>query len=71
MRGVDYKDGKIKVTHGESYIELVKFSPKKTEVESVISYGSSDHENSVHYSDQMEMYSKFQTKKMSFDKKEV
>ena len=71
MRGVDHKDGKIKVTHGESYIELVKFSKNKTEVESVISYGSSDHENSVHYSDQMDMYSKFQTKKMTFDKNVV
>ena len=68
MRGTDYKEGKIKVTHGESYIELVKFSPEKTEIESVISYGSSDHENSIHYSDQMEMYSKFETKKMTFDK---
>ena len=71
MRWVDHKDGKIKVTHGESYIELVKFSKNKTEVESVISYGSSDHENSVHYSDQMDMYSKFQTKKMTFDKNVV
>ena len=71
MRGSDYKEGKIKVTHGESYIELVKFSPEKTEIESVISYGSSDHENSVHYSDQMEMYSKFETKKMTFDKNDI
>ena len=71
MRGTDYKEGKIKVTHGESYIELVKFSPEKTEIESVISYGSSDHENSVHYSDQMEMYSKFETKKMTFDKNDI
>ena len=50
MRGVDHKDGQIKVTHGESYIELVKFTKNKTEIESVISYGSSDRKNSVHYS---------------------
>lgn len=71
MRGVDHKDGQIKVTHGESYIELVKFTKNKTEIESIISYGSSDRKNSVHYSDQMDMYSKFQTKKMTFDKKEI
>ena len=71
MRGVDYKDGKIKITHGESYIELVKFVDGKIEIESVISYGSSDHEDSPHYNDQMEMYSKFETKKMTFSKEEI
>ena len=71
MRGVDHKNGQIKVTHGESYIELVKFTKNNTEIESVISYGSSDHENSEHYTDQMEMYSKFETKKMTFDKNEI
>ena len=71
MRGVDYKDGKIKITHGESYIQLVKFLNGKVEIESVISYGSSDHEDSPHYNDQMEMYSKFKTKKMTFNKEEI
>jgi acyl-homoserine-lactone acylase len=71
MRGVDYKDGKIKITHGESYIELVKFVDGKVEIESVISYGSSDHQDSPHYNDQMEMYSKFETKKMTFNKEEI
>tara|TARA_B100000945_G_scaffold281065_1_gene248551 strand:- start:169 stop:630 length:462 start_codon:yes stop_codon:yes gene_type:complete len=68
MNASKYKDGKVQVTHGESYIQLVKFSSKGTEIESVISYGSSDHEDSPHYNDQMDIYSKFQTKKMSFDK---
>ena len=71
MNASNYKDGKVKVTHGESYIQFAKFSEKGTEIESVISYGSSDHIDSEHYNDQMEMYSKFQTKKMSFDKNEV
>ena len=30
------KDGKIKITHGESYIGLVRFTPTKTYYESVI-----------------------------------
>ena len=68
MNASNYKDGKVQVTHGESYIQLVKFSSKGTEIESIISYGSSDNEESPHYNDQMEKYSKFQTKKMSFDR---
>ena len=50
---------------------MVKFNKTGTHIESSISYGASDHENSPHYSDQMEMYSKFETKKMSFDKSEI
>ena len=68
MSSVPYKDGKVKVVAGESYIELVKFTPEGPEIESVISYGSSDHANSPHYGDQMELYSQFKTKKMTFDK---
>ncbi len=71
MNALNYKDGKVQVTHGESYIQLVKFSSKGTEIESIISYGSSDNEDSPHYDDQMEKYSKFQTKKMSFDREWV
>ena len=68
MTASKYRNGKIQVTHGESYIQLVKFSKKGVEIESIISYGSSDHKDSPHYNDQMELYSKFKTKKMSFDK---
>ena len=58
-----YKDGKVKVVSGESYIELIRFSKQGPEIESIISYGSSDHPDSEHYSDQMELYSNFKTKK--------
>ena len=68
MNASNYKEGKVQVTHGESYIQLVKFSSKGTEIESIISYGSSDNKDSPHYNDQMEKYSNFQTKKMSFDR---
>ncbi len=71
MTASDHTNGRIKVTHGESYIQFAKFSKRGTEIESIISFGSNDHENSEHYNDQMELYSKFQTKKMSFDKEEV
>ena len=70
MNASNYKDGKIRVTHGESYIQFAKFSKKGTEIESIISYGASDHEKSKHYSDQMDIYKKFGTKKMSFNREE-
>jgi len=38
MKGEPYKDGKVKITHGESYIGLVRFTPTKTYFESVISF---------------------------------
>ena len=68
MNASNYKDGKIRVTHGESYIQFAKFTKNKTEIESIISYGTSDHKHSEHYSDQMDIYKNFETKKMSFDK---
>ena len=58
----------ILITHGESYIQLVKFSNGSPHIESIMSYGNSENPNSPHYDDQMEMFSKFETKKMSFDK---
>ena len=66
-----YKDGKVKVVSGESYIELIRFSKKGPEIESIISYGSSDHPDSEHYSDQMELYSNFKTKKMTLNKEKI
>jgi len=71
MSSRPYKDGKYKVFAGESYIGLVRFTKNGPLFESVISFGNSDNPNSDHYTDQMEMYSKFQTKKMTFDKEEI
>ena len=71
MSSRPYKDGKRKVTQGESYIGLVRFNEKGPILESIISFGNSDNPNSDHYTDQMELYSKFQTKKMTFDKQEI
>ena len=71
MSSRPYKDGKHKVFAGESYIGLVRFTKNGPLFESVISFGNSDNPTSDHYTDQMEMYSKFQTKKMTFDKEEI
>ena len=68
MSSRPYKDGKHKVTQGESYIGLVRFNENGPILESIISFGNSDNPDSDHYTDQMEKYSKFETKKMTFDK---
>ena len=68
MSSRPYKDGKYKVTQGESYIGLVRFNENGPILESIISFGNSDNPGSDHYTDQMEKYSKFETKKMTFDK---
>ena len=71
MKGVPDKEGRIKITHGESYIGLVRFTPSKTYYESVISFGNSRRPESPHYTDQMELYAKFKTKTMSFERTAV
>ncbi|MEC7658542.1 MAG: penicillin acylase family protein [Bacteroidota bacterium] len=71
MRGSAQKNGTIKINHGESYIALIRFGKNKTNVASIICYGSSNHPDSPHYSDQMEMYRHFDTKPMHFDRENV
>ncbi|MDC3110041.1 penicillin acylase family protein, partial [Flavobacteriales bacterium] len=68
MTSSKHKDGKRKIVHGESYIQLVKFSDGKPHIESIMSYGNSENPDSPHFDDQMEMFAKFETKKMTFDK---
>ena len=71
MSSRPYKDGMHKVTQGESYIGLVRFNKEGPVLESIISYGNSDNPDSEHYTDQMDLYSKFKTKKMTFDKEQI
>ena len=71
MTSKPYKNGKVKVVSGESYIELVRFTENGPKIESVISYGSSDNPKSIHYNDQMELYASFKTKKMTFNKETI
>lgn len=68
MTSSRHEGGKRKIIHGESYIQLVKFSKGLPHIESIMSYGNSENPDSPHYDDQMEMFSKFETKKMTFDK---
>ncbi len=72
MYTVPHKNGTRKGYQGESYIALVKFKKNQLpEIESVINYGASNHKESTHYADQMEMFSKQQLKPMTLDKTRV
>ena len=56
---------------GDALVLSTRDTPEGVEIESSISYGSSDHPDSPHYDDQMEIYTQSKTKKMTFDKKEI
>ena len=67
-----YKNGMLKVTSGDAYICFVRY-PKNglPIIESVNTFGSSNHPDSPHYKDQMQLFLRQQTKHISLDKTEV
>jgi len=71
MYSVPYKDGKWKGNQGDAYIELVRFTKDGPQIESLNVYGASAKKDSKHYTDQMEMFTRQQTKKMTLNKAEV
>lgn len=71
MHGQPDKKGRFKIFAGESYVSLIRFGEDGVEIESITPYGTSNHSDSPHYTDQMELYSKHGMKKMSLKKEEV
>jgi len=71
MYSIPYKDGKWKGNQGDAYIELVRFTKDGPQIESLNVYGASAKKDSPHYTDQMEMFTRQQTKKMTLNKAEV
>jgi acyl-homoserine-lactone acylase len=67
----DKKKGIYRINQGDGYIQLVKFGKDGAEVRSINCYGASAHPDSKHYTDQMEMAVKEQTKPMTFDKETI
>jgi acyl-homoserine-lactone acylase len=62
-------DGREKAIGGDTYIQLVKFNKTGLPyIESLLPLGNSCRPDSPHYTDQMELYSKQQTKVMTLDK---
>lgn len=71
MHAEPYKNGRIKAKQGDAYIALVRFTKDGPEIESINCYGASADPKSPHYTDQMDLFVKQQTKKMSLNKLEV
>jgi acyl-homoserine-lactone acylase len=67
-----YTKGRVQSNQGDSYIQLIKFSKTGLpEIETINCYGASNHPDSPHYTDQMELFVNQQTKPMTLDKAEV
>lgn len=69
--GEPQKDGTIRITAGDSYIQMVQFTKEGIKIESINAYGASAKPESPHYTDQMSLYAKQQLKPMTFDKAEI
>ena len=68
MYSIPYKDGMYKGNQGDAYIELVRFTKEGPTIESINVYGASARKESPHYTDQMGMYVKQETKTMTLNK---
>ena len=71
MHAIPFENGKVKGNQGESYIELVKFTPAGPQIETVNCYGASNNPDSEHYADQMELFVQQKTKPMTLNKETV
>ncbi len=62
-------NGREKAVGGDTYVQLVRFTKNSPpEIESLLPHGNSARPDSPHFTDQMELYTKQQTKKMTLDK---
>lgn len=66
-----YKNGMRRTYVGESYIQIVRYTPNGAEVETVNAYGASNKPDSPHYTDQMQMFVDHQLKPMTLNKEEI
>lgn len=67
----DKTKGIWRITNGDGYIQVNKYSHSGVEINSINAYGSSAHPDSKHYTDQMELFSKEQFKTMTFNWDEI
>lgn len=67
----DKKKGIFRITGGDGYIQMNRYSKDGVEINSINAYGSSAHPNSPHYNDQMKLFEKEQFKRMTFDKETI
>lgn len=65
------KNGGLKGKNGDSFIMFAKFSKTGNTYESVVPFGESRRKGNPHLTDQMELYSKQQTKPITLDKQKI
>lgn len=63
----DKARGIWRITGGDGYMQLNRYAQTGVEIQSIHAYGASAHPDSPHYTDQMEMFSNEQFKRMTFD----
>lgn len=68
MHSDNLPDGRERAVGGDTYIQMVRFTPQGALIESVVPYGASARPDSKHYTDQMEMYVNQKLKPMSLDR---
>jgi len=69
---MEYKKGKIKMRHGDTFIMYAKYGEKGLEsLETVNLFGNSSKPDHPHYTSQMELYTQQKTKNVSLDEKTI
>ncbi|MCW3104479.1 MAG: peptidase penicillin amidase [Bacteroidetes bacterium] len=71
MSAKEDENGVLRAVNGDSFIMFAKFSPKGNTYEAVVPFGASRRKGDPHSTDQMELYSRHQLKKITLDKQEV
>lgn len=70
--GVPFKNGTRRITGGDAYVALVRFSKNGLPIiETSNTFGASSKSGSPHYTDQVPLFLEQRTKRMTLDKAEV
>jgi acyl-homoserine-lactone acylase len=64
-------DGRVRMSAGDGYIQLVEFKKDGPHINAINAFGASSLADSPHHTDQMGMFSRHQLRKMSLDKNEI
>ena len=71
MYSTPVANGRMRGTIGDCFIAFEKYTANGPEIETVNCYGASTNSESPHYDDQMQLYQRQQTKKMTLDRTKV
>lgn len=67
----DKKKGIFRLSGGDGYIQMNRYSKEGVEINSINAYGASSRPESKHYNDQMVMFQNEQFRKMTFNREEI